>query len=103
MHVATFYVNISGGNQQAIEYTSLSIAFITFMGILFYHIFQQLRHTVVWKKVPKLNVNLLKKTNTKAAATELNNRMDSSTGLRNLDQLRESWLEDLLQPTHSSF
>ena len=35
VHVATFYVNISGGNQQAIEYTSLSIAFITFMGILF--------------------------------------------------------------------
>ena len=101
--VATFYVNTSGGNQHAIEYTSLSIAFTTFIAILGYHSFQQLSHTKVWKKVPKLNVNLLKKTNTKAAANELNNHMDYPTGSRNLDQLREPWLEDLLQPTHSSF
>ena len=100
--VATFYVNTSGGNQYAIEYTSLSIAFMTFIAVLGYHSFQQLRHTKVWKKVPKLNVNLLK-TNTKAAANELNNHMDYPTGSRNLDQLREPWLEDLLQPTHSSF
>ena len=101
--VATFFVNHSGGSQHAIEYTSLSIAFITFTGILGYHIFQQLRHTTVWRKVPKLNVHLLKKTNTKEAVNELNNRIDDLPRSGNLDQLREPWLEDLLQPTHSSF
>ena len=57
----------------------------------------------VSKKVPKLNVDLLKKTNTKEVVNELNNRIEDPTGSANLDQLRESLLEDLLQPIHSSF
>ena len=52
---ATYHVNLSGGNQLAVGYTSVSIAFITFIGILVYHIFLQLRSTKLWKKVPKLN------------------------------------------------
>lgn len=76
---------------------------MTFTGILGYHISQQLRHTKVSKKVPKLNVDLLKKTNTKEVVNELNNRIEDPTGSANLDQLRESLLEDLLQPIHSSF
>ena len=58
--VATYHIKHSGGNQLAVGYTSVSIAFATFIGILVYHIFQQLRHTKLWKKVPKLN---LKSTN----------------------------------------
>ena len=50
-------------NQLAVGYTSVSIANAIFIGILAYHIFQQLRHTKLWKKVPKLNtkqaVNIL--------------------------------------------
>ena len=42
---ATYHVNLSGGNQLAVRYTSVSIAFITFIGILVYHIFLQLRST----------------------------------------------------------
>ena len=76
---------------------------MTFTCILGYHISQQLRHTKVWKKVPKLNVDLLKKTNTKKVVNELNNCIEDPTGSANLDQLRESLLEDLLQPIHSSF
>ena len=95
---ATHYVNHSGGNQLAVGYTSVSIAFATFIGILCYHIFQQVRHTKLWKKVPKLNLKF-NKLNTKQVVTNpINDHAESV----NLDHLREPWLEDLLQPTHSS-
>ena len=86
----------------AVGYTSIFIARATFIGILAYHIFQQVRHTKLWKKVPKLNFefrNLHKKLNTKKA---VRNFINDPTESVNLDQLRQPWLEDLLQPTHSS-
>ena len=85
----TYHVKLSGGNQRAVGYTSVSVALATFIGILAYHIFQRLRHTKLWKKVPKLNLKF-KKLNTKQ---KVDNQMN---------QLREPWLEDLLQSTHSS-
>ena len=57
---ATYYVNRSEEDQLAVGYTSVSIALVTFIGILTYHIFQQVRHTKLWKKVPKLNPKLNK-------------------------------------------
>ena len=99
---ATYYVNQSGGNQLAVGYTSVIIALATSIGILTYHIFRQLRYTELWKKMPKLNLKL-KKLNTKQAVNNLNNPINDPTESANLDQLREPWLEDLLQPTHSSF
>ena len=99
---ATYHVKVSKGNQLAVGYTSVSIAFATFLatfiGILANHIFQQLRHFKLWKKVPKLNLNF-KKLNTKQVE---NNSINDPAESVNLDQLREPWLEDLLQPTHSS-
>ena len=95
---ATYHVNQSGASQLAVGYTSVSIALGTFVSIFAYHIFQQLRHTKLWKKVPKLNLKF-KKLNTKQ---KVDNHMNDPTESANLDQLRESWLEDLLQPTHSS-
>ena len=95
---ATYYVNHSGGNQLAVGYTSVSIAFATFIGILCYHIFQQVRHTKLWKKVPKLNLKF-NKLNTKQV---VNNPINDPAESVSLDHLREPWLEDLLQPTHSS-
>ena len=98
---ATYHVKHSGGNQLAVGYTSVSVAFVAFLGILAYHIFQQLKRTKLWRKVPKLNLKF-KKLNTKQAVNNLNNPINNSTESVNLDQLREPWLEDLLQPTHSS-
>ena len=98
---ATHYVNHSGENQLAVGYTSVIIALATFIGILCYHIFQQVRHTKLWKKVPKLNLKL-NKLNTKQSVNNLNNPINDPAESVNLDQLREPWLEDLLQPTHSS-
>ena len=107
----TMYINIitannhvnHSGDQLAVGYTSVIIALATFIGILCYHIFQQLRHTKLWNKLPKLNLELKKKLNTKQTVNNLNNPMNDPTESANLDQLREPWLEDLLQPTHSSF
>ena len=73
---ATFYVNHSGGNQLAVGYTSVSIALITFIGILAYHIFQQVRHTKLWKKVPKLNLKFNK----------LNIKLNIKQAVKNLDR-----------------
>ena len=73
---ATFFVTHSGGNQLAVWYTSVSIALITFIGILAYHIFQQVRHTKLWKKVPKLNLKFNK----------LNIKLNIKQAVNNLDR-----------------
>ena len=93
---ATYHVKLSKGNQLAVGYTSMSIALVTFITILIYHIFLQVRHNKLWKKVPKLNPKF-NKLNTKQAV----NNNDPTESV-NLDQLREPWLEDLLEPTHST-
>ena len=70
----TRFLNRSGdqSSQHAVGYTSVSIALITFIAILAYHIFQQVRNTKLWKKVPKLNLKL-NKLNLKQAVNDLIN------------------------------
>ena len=99
--VATYHIKLSGGNQLAVGYTPVTIALATFSGIIAYHIFQQLRHTKLWTKVPKLNLKL-KKMKTKQKVNNPNKSVHDPTESVKLDQLREPWLEQLLQPTHSS-
>ena len=91
----TYYVKFSEGSQLAVGYTSVSIALATFIGILACHIFQRMKHIKLWKKVPKLNLNF-KKLNSKQAEANLDNPIDDLTESVNL---REPWLEDLLEPT----
>ena len=88
---ATFYVNQSRGNQLAVGYTSIIIALVTFIGILAYHIFQQLRHTKLWKKVPKLNPEFNRQNIVEVA----NVPADNLTPREDFSRLRESLLEDL--------
>ena len=98
---ATYYVKLLKGNKLAVGYTSFTIALVTFIGILAYHIFQQLRQTTLWKKMPKLSLEFKKlKLNKEEINTD--NPINNLTDSVNLDQLREPWLEDLLQPIHSS-
>ena len=40
---ATYHVNQSGGSQAAVAYTSVGIAFLTFVGIVSYHIFWRIK------------------------------------------------------------
>ena len=44
--VATYHVNQSGGSQAAVAYTSVGIAFLTFAGIVIYHIYMRMKSKV---------------------------------------------------------
>ena len=43
---ATYHVKVAGGNQAAVANTSISIAFFTFVGIVFIHIYQRSRYVM---------------------------------------------------------
>ena len=87
---ATYHVHRSGGDQSAVWYTSVSIALATFVSILTYHIFQQLRHTKLWEKVPKLKL----KFNFNRAMNDLRNPANNPMEDEDYNQLRESLLDD---------
>ena len=53
LSVATYYTNLTGGNQSAVTFISVGISFATFVGIILYHIFLQIRGTKVWKIVTR--------------------------------------------------
>ena len=86
-------------NQLAVGYTSVSIAVATFIGILAYHIFQQLRHTKLWKKMPKLNL----KFNRRNIVEVANEPADNLAAEEDFSRLREPLLEDLSQPNYGAF
>ena len=46
--MATLYVRSAGGNQNAVTFTSISAAFVTFLGIVVYHLVQQIRAAPQW-------------------------------------------------------
>ena len=49
--VATLYIHLTGGNQNAATFTSVGIAFATFTGIVIYHSIQQIKGTRLWRRV----------------------------------------------------
>ena len=97
----TYHVKVSKGNQFAVGYTSVTIAFVTFIGILAYHIFQQLRHTKLCKKFHKLNLGF-KKLNTKQTVNNLNHLINDPTETVNFNQFCDPWIQELRQPTQFS-
>ena len=54
LSLATLYIRGTGGSQVAATYLSVSIAFIAFLGFIFYHIYWQLKDTKVGKELGKL-------------------------------------------------
>ena len=105
---ASMYVNITNGNSLAVGYTSVVVALVTFIGILSYHVFMQLRHTKLWKKISKLNLKfrkqkkeLHKNLNIKQAEVNLKKLANDATESGEFNQLRELLLDDVSKPTHS--
>ena len=94
-----YSVSCSRGNQLAVGYTSVSIALATFICILTYTIFQQLRHTKLWKKVPKLNL----KFNRPNIVQVANEQADNLPVEADFSRFRESLLEDFSQPNYGAF
>ena len=93
---ATYHVKLSGGNQLAVGYTSVTIALVTFIGILVYHIFLQVRDTKLWKRIPKLNREL----NEDHAVA---NPVCIPEVVEDPSQLREPLLEDPPKPNYGAF
>ena len=56
---ATFHVKETGGNQAALAYTSVGIAFATFVFIFLYHVYLLLNKTSLWMKL----INFMKDNN----------------------------------------
>ena len=46
--IATLYIRSAGGNQNAVTFTSISVAFVTFLGIVVYHLVQQIKAAPQW-------------------------------------------------------
>ena len=61
LSLATLYVRSTGGNQNAVTFVSISIAFATFIGIATYHSALQIKHAPkLWRKVfPQNDVDKL--------------------------------------------
>ena len=87
---ATYHVKLSGGSRLAVGYTSVIIALITFIGILAYHIFLQVRDTKLWKRIPKLK-------------RELNKNHVVTQPVNNSEVVREPLLEDPPKPNYGAF
>ena len=49
--MATLFNRASGGNQNAATFTSVGVAFATFIGIVIYHSVQQVKDTRLWKRM----------------------------------------------------
>ena len=84
--IVNYHVQLSKGNQPAVVYTSVTIAMVTFIGILTYHIFQQLRYTKLWK-MPKVDLELKKlnkKLISKQALNSSNSPIDDPENLNSL-------------------
>ena len=47
--VATVYVKLSAGSQAVVAYTSVGIAFLSFLGIITFHIYMQIKSKVQYK------------------------------------------------------
>ena len=46
---ASFQVRVEGGNQAAVVYTSVGVAFVTFLGIITFHVVKRVTRSRVWK------------------------------------------------------
>ena len=92
----TYHVNLSGGNQLAVGYTSVTIALVLFVVILAYHIFLRIGCT---KKCKKLN---LESSQPKFKDGDAVNDPINDDETADTSELREPLLEDSPKPTFST-
>jgi len=95
----TYHVDLSGGNQLAAGYTSVTIALVLFIVILTYHIFLRIGSTKQFKNL-NLESRLPKFKNTDAMNEPINNADEE---VEDFSQLREPLLDGSPKPTYSAF
>ena len=75
--ILTSYINNHGGNQAAVTYTSVGTAFVTFLGILFYHTYTKTTSSYLWRR---FSIWLSRKRNPQAVLEPVFADGDSSAG-----------------------
>jgi len=94
----TYHVDLSGGNQLAVGYTSVTIALVLFIVILTYHIFLRIGSTKQCKNLnPESRLPKFKNTNA------MNEPINNAEVVENFSQLREPLLDGSPKPTYSAF
>lgn len=48
---ATYHVKVTKGNQAMLAYTSISISFVLFVGVVLLHVYLRIRHKAFWKRL----------------------------------------------------
>ena len=98
---ATYHVRDTRGDQAAATFTLLSIVFIQFVGIVVFHVYQQIRSMEFWKRMAKESVDITPGTAPSAdsnqnpeIAMEEKLSPDSERVTTSFVELREPILED---------
>ena len=96
---ATYHVRVTGGDQAGATFTLLSVAFITFVGCVVFHIYLQVRKTDMWKKMAKESFELkdslpLGYSNQNAKIEEKMSHDSKARVTKSIVELREPLLED---------
>jgi predicted outer membrane repeat protein len=86
---ASFHVQVTNGNQAALTYLSIAIAFVEFIGIIIFHLCLRIK---IFQRCRCLKFNILTKMRKSSNETELE-RHDSTVTTNALD-IREPLLED---------
>ena len=89
---ATYHVSLTGGNQAAVAYISIGIAFATFIAICIYHLYLQMEDNSIWKWMSKSVYNISKR---KTQYNDLENSTKPSiVPTTSSVELREPLLDD---------
>jgi len=67
LSLASYHVKVEGGNQAAVAYISVAIAFLTFLGIMAYHIVQRVMDSRVWRNTVQPKICRLQDTRRQAS------------------------------------
>ncbi len=59
---ASYQVKVEGGSQAAVVYTSISLAFLTFIGIIAYHARERIKSSQVWRRYARDKLRLCMET-----------------------------------------
>ena len=98
LSLASYHVKVEGGNQAAVAYISVAIAFLTFLGIMAYHIVQQVMDFRVWRNTVQPKLCRLQDTQRRQASIEMADspaRLTFQPVPTTFVELRESLLSSL--------
>ena len=74
--IGTYYVELSGGNQNALTYTSVSVAFATFFGIVVYHSCLRIKGSKLFEKFTNTRNDMISYFEDSEACTPINQGRD---------------------------